>query len=89
MKIRTYGNKNMDETTIVDFNVRSVKQQYHAVMATPKMFTNNSPEEQEQLVIDFRDTAEIDRMINLLQDVKKMATGEIDGYVLKRGGPND
>lgn len=41
------------------------------------------------MAIVFRDTAEIDRMIDLLQNVKKMATGQIDGYELKKGDPND
>ena len=85
MKIRIYGNKNADETTGIIFNITSLNQHCHATMATPKIFTDNSPDMQEQLVIDFRDTAEIDRMISLLQDVKKVATGQFKEYVLRRG----
>ena len=86
MKIRTRGNKNADETTDITFTIKSTNQCYRAIMARLNMFTKNPS---EQMAIIFRDTAEIDRMIDLLQNVKKMATEQIDGYELKKGGPND
>ena len=89
MKIRTRGNKNAAETTDIVFTIKSTNQCYHATMARLKMFTENPSEPPEQMAIIFRDTVEIDRMIDLLQNVKKMATGQIDGYELKKGDPND
>ena len=89
MKIRTRGNKNADETTDIVFTIKSTNQCYRATMARLNMFTKNPSKPPEQMAIVFRDTAEIDRMIDLLQNVKKMATGQIDGYELKKGDPND
>lgn len=89
MKIRTPGNKNADETTDIVFTIKSTNQCYRATMARLNMFTKNSSEPPEQMAIVFRDTAEIDRMIDLLQNVKKMAIGQIDGYELKKGSQDD
>ena len=89
MKIKIRGNNNADETTDIAFIIKSTNQCYRATMARLNMFTKNSSEPPEQMAIVFRDTAEIDRMIDLLQNVKKMATGQIDGYELKKGDPND
>lgn len=89
MKIKIRGNKNADETTDITFIIKSTLQCYRATMARLNMFTKNPSEPPEQMAIIFRDTAEIDRMIDLLQNVKKMATERIDGYELKKGDPND
>lgn len=78
-----------DETTDIVFTIKSTNQCYRATMARLNMFTKNSSEPPEQMTIVFRDTAEIDRMIDLLQNVKKMAIGQIDGYELKKGSQDD
>lgn len=88
-EIKIRGNNNADETTDITFIIKSTKQCYRATMARLNMFTKNPSEPPEQMAIIFRDTAEIDRMIDLLQNVKKMATGQLDGYELKKGDPND
>ena len=78
-----------DETTDIVFTIKSTNQCYRATMARLNMFTKNSSEPPEQMAIVFRDTAEIDRMIDLLQNVKKMAIGQIDVYELKKGSQDD
>lgn len=89
MKIKIRGNKNADETTDITFIIKSTLQCYRATMARLNMFTKNPSEPPEQMAIVFQDTAEIDRMIDLLQNVKKMAIGQIDGYELKKGSQDD
>ena len=89
MKIRTRGNKNADETTDITFTITSTNRCYRATMARLNMFTQDPSEPPEQMVIVFRDTAEIDRMIDLLQNVEKMELGQIVQYELKKGGSND
>ena len=72
-KLKFVEIKNADETTDITFIIKSTLQCYRATMARLNMFTKNPSEPPEQMAIVFRDTAEIDRMIDLLQNVKKMA----------------